>query len=116
MSSTNTSHSAAARWVLLGTLALVFLAVVWSTLAGAVSADEDAPAPVSPVASAQEQEDADSDPEANLPFLFAVYIITWAGFFAYAFVMSRRQKEMRRELDALKAAVAEREAGSRPSE
>lgn len=44
----------------------------------------------------------DSDPEANLPFLFAVYILTWAGFFGYAFYMSRRQRDMRREIDALK--------------
>ena len=58
---------------------------------------------------AQEQ---DSDPEANLPFLFAVYIITWGGFFAYAFAMSRRQREMQRELDALKGVIAEKESQS----
>jgi CcmD family protein len=90
--------------------------MVWSTFAGTASANEDGPMPVSPAAQAQEQEDADSDPEANLPYLFAVYIITWGGFFAYTFFMSLRQREMRRELDALKAAVAEREAGESPPE
>ena len=50
-----------------------------------------------------------SDPEANLPFLFAVYILTWAGFFGYAFYMSRRQRDMRRDIDALRQALRERE-------
>lgn len=48
-------------------------------------------------------------PEANLPFLFAVFLITWAAFFAYVFVMSRRQKEMRREIEALQQVLDERE-------
>ncbi len=53
-----------------------------------------------------------SDPEANLPFLFAVFIITWAAFFVYVFYMSRRQREMQREIDALKRALREREGVS----
>ena len=52
---------------------------------------------------------SDSDPEANLPFLFAVYILTWAGFFGYAFYMSRRQRDMRRDIEALRQALRERE-------
>ena len=52
-----------------------------------------------------------SDPEANLPFLFAVYILTWAGFFGYAFYMSRRQRDMRRDIEALRQALREREDG-----
>lgn len=47
--------------------------------------------------------------EAELPWLFAVYAITWAAFFGYVFVMSRRQREMRAEIAALKRALAERE-------
>ncbi len=43
--------------------------------------------------------------EAELPWLFAVYAITWAAFFAYVFIMSRRQREMQREIDALKRAL-----------
>ena len=75
---------------------------------------QSGPLPAQPGVSSQQQDDEGSDPEANLPFLFAVYMITWAGFFAYTFVMARRQREMRRELDALKAAIAEKEAASRP--
>ena len=43
--------------------------------------------------------------EAELPWLFAVYAITWAAFFGYIFVMSRRQREMQREIDTLKRAL-----------
>lgn len=46
--------------------------------------------------------------ESELPWLFAVYIITWAAFFGYIFMLSRRQREMRREIDALKRALADR--------
>ena len=62
---------------------------------------------------------SDSDPEANLPFLFAVYILTWAGFFGYAFYMSRRQRDMRREIDALKQVLQgrkEQDDASSPEE
>ena len=48
--------------------------------------------------------------EAELPWLFAVYAITWAAFFAYIFIMSRRQREMQREIDALKRALQARDA------
>ncbi len=52
---------------------------------------------------------ASSGPEANLPYLFAVYIITWAAFFAYVFYVSRRQREMQGEIEALKRALEERD-------
>ena len=52
---------------------------------------------------------SDSDPEANLPFLFAVYILTWAGFFGYAFYMSRRQRDLQRDIDALRQALRDRD-------
>ena len=54
-------------------------------------------------------EEHGDDPESNLPFLFAVFFITWAAFFAYVFVMSRRQREMRREIEVLKRVLAEKE-------
>jgi len=57
----------------------------------------------------QAQEAEDREPEANLPFLFAVFFITWAAFFGYVFVMSRRQREMRGEVNALKRALADKE-------
>ena len=58
------------------------------------------------------QEQEDYDPEANLPYLFAVYIITWGGFFAYVFYTSRRQREMEREIEALKATLVENQKAS----
>ena len=54
----------------------------------------------------------DGEPEANLPYLFAVFIITWAVFFGYVFVMSRRQNELRQEIDALKQRLAESEGAA----
>ena len=57
----------------------------------------------------------DFDRDGNLPFLFAVYTITWAAFFAYAFYMSRRQRELRRELDELKRALEEKETSQSSS-
>ena len=49
------------------------------------------------------------DPAANLPYLFAVFIVTWAGLFGYAFMMTQRRREMQRDLEALRLAMAERE-------
>ncbi len=46
--------------------------------------------------------------ESGLPWLFAVYIVTWAAFFGYAFVLSRRQREMRSEIEALQRVLSER--------
>ena len=72
---------------------------------GAVALSALAPA----AAFAQAQAEATRAPEANLPFLFAVYIITWAAFFGYAFYVSRRQREMQGEIEALKRALQDRE-------
>ena len=86
-------------------LAFVALSLLWAGNVLASEGVDQGEAQV--VVVAQEQ---DSDPEANLPFLFAVYIITWGGFFAYSFAMSRRQREIQRELDALKAVIADKES------
>ena len=45
---------------------------------------------------------AESNPEANLPYLLGVYTITWLAFFAYAFYITRRQRELRRQIDELR--------------
>lgn len=50
----------------------------------------------------------DREPEANLPYLFAVFIITWAVLFGYVFYLSRRQRAMQREIEALRAVLAEK--------
>ena len=86
--------------VLLGLIVAAFLAAPVYAESGIV----DQAASVTTFAQA-----SDSDPEANLPFLFAVYILTWAGFFGYAFYMSRRQRDMRRDIDALRQALRERQ-------
>lgn len=52
---------------------------------------------------------ATSGPEANLPYLFAAYTITWIAFFAYLYYLSQRQQSLRRELDELREALAERD-------
>ncbi|MSQ41204.1 MAG: CcmD family protein [Dehalococcoidia bacterium] len=53
-------------------------------------------------------EGEDTKAQANLPFLFAVYTITWIAFFGYAFYLSRRQAELRQEIQALQEEVARR--------
>ena len=50
-----------------------------------------------------------SDPESNLPFLFALYTITWLAFFAYAFYMTRRQSELNHEIQELRRMLEQRE-------
>ena len=53
------------------------------------------------------------DLERNLGFLFAIYLVTWAGFFAYIFIVSRKQNDLSREINALKGQVfgSDHEAG-----
>ena len=51
----------------------------------------------------------DSDPEANLPYLFAAYAVTWVGFFVYLYFLSQRNRNLQREVEALREALAERE-------
>lgn len=41
--------------------------------------------------------------ESNLPYLFAIYAITWIAFFGYVIYMSHKQQALKRDLDALKA-------------
>ena len=65
--------------------------------------------PLQAVAQAAAPAQEGGGPEANLPFLFAVYIITWAAFFAYVFYVSRRQRELRNEIEILKRALEERD-------
>ena len=87
-------------------LGLTLLAVsvaAWFALGEGASAFSGAQAGAQAAPQAQ-----GSGPEANLPYLFAVYIITWAAFFAYVFYVSRRQREMQAEIDALKRALESR--------
>ena len=62
------------------------------------------------------QQSDEMDGESELPWLFAVFIITWAAFFAYVFIMSRRQREMQREIEMLKRSLEDREAAAKNDE
>jgi len=62
------------------------------------------------------QQNDNIDGESELPWLFAVFIITWTAFFAYIFVMSRRQREMQREIEALKRSLKDGEAATKNEE
>lgn len=47
--------------------------------------------------------------EDYLPFLFAVFAVTWIAFFVYAFFMSRKQADLKREIDALRQSLEDSE-------
>ena len=49
----------------------------------------------------------ESDPEANLPYLFAVYTVTWIAFFAYLFYLSQKQRDLRAEIESLRRTLSE---------
>ena len=51
----------------------------------------------------------ESDTKPFLQFLFVAYTITWAAFFGYSYFMSRKQRELRREIDALRHRLDEGE-------
>lgn len=80
--------------------AVILLAAVMAPGAAAVAYDGSLSAATTADAPAQQQRG-----EAELPWLFAVYAITWAAFFGYVFIMSRRQHEMQREIDTLRRAL-----------
>lgn len=48
------------------------------------------------------------NPNTNLGYLFAIYIVTWAGFFAYMFLVSRRQRDLEREIRQLRQLVEQK--------
>jgi CcmD family protein len=50
-------------------------------------------------------------PAPNLPFLFAAFAVTWFAFFAYAFFVSRKQQELRKEIAELRSALDQQEPG-----
>ena len=97
--------------LLLAPVLLVVFGTVFVAYPGPADAADSVPAEIGDHAAfPPPQADDDLDGESELPWLFAVFFITWAAFFGYAFVMSRRQREMHREIDALNQALAQREA------
>ena len=49
--------------------------------------------------------------EAYLPFLFAVFGVLWLSFFGYAYFISRKQADLKREIDALNYSIKDIEDG-----
>ena len=99
------------RYLGLGLLAAVLLVLSLSLATPARAGD--APPLQAPAEQDAQESSQTADPEANLPYLFAVYIVTWLAFFGYVFFMSRRQREMQREIDELRRALDERDGQER---
>ena len=91
-------------------LLLAALALAAAALAAppAVMAAYDS-APEEAAAAQPAAQEGDDGPEANLPYLFAVFIVTWGLFFAYTAYMSLRRRAMEREIAALQSAMEERD-------
>ena len=92
-------------------LALAIAAMVfplWLPVAQA-GADEPGPMAVQAQMTEQQQKANELEGESELPWLFAVFAITWAAFFAYVFLISRRQREMQNDIQALRTMLADRE-------
>ncbi len=51
----------------------------------------------------------DAPGESNLGYLLAGTLLTWAGFFAYAVYLWRKNRDLRREVDDLRRTLGERE-------
>ena len=49
--------------------------------------------------------------EASLPFLFAVFGVLWLSFFVYAYFISRKQADLKRDIDALRYSTKDIEDG-----
>ncbi len=100
------------RWPILLLVAVALTAAPLLAPDAHASADSAGPS-VSETQVHAQQTDADRrDPESNLPYLFAVFIVTWGVLFGFVFFMSRRQRGLQREVEALKAMLAQREAQS----
>ena len=68
----------------------------------------------SPLIVAQQSEQLKGDSE--LPWLFAVFFISWASFFAYVLMISKRQKELRKEIKDLQVILGEIQTRSKSKE
>ncbi len=89
---------------ILALAAAIVLSVALLGQTGIQAHFDNPPAPPEAAAPQSDPEPGD-DPDPNLGYLFGVYIVTWAGFFGYAFMMSRRQREMQREIAAMRAII-----------
>ena len=53
--------------------------------------------------------ESDAPGESNLGYLLAGTLLTWAGFFAYAVYLWRKNRDLRREVDDLRRTLGERD-------
>ena len=91
-------------------LAVAVVVVILALPISVAGAYQDTPGPsITDNSMAPPQEGNELEGDSELPWLFAVFIVTWAAFFGYAFIMSRRQREMRREIETLRLALLETE-------
>jgi len=103
------------RFPFVSKLAFVMLAMValvasqMTLISGVVSASEQLEKHPSEAIITPEDGDKRQEPEANLPYLFAVFILTWALMFGYVFYMSRRQRVLHQEIEMLKTALGDLE-------
>ena len=51
----------------------------------------------------------ESPGESNLGYLLVGTFLTWAGFFAYAFYIGRKNRDLRNELEELRRTIAQRD-------
>ena len=59
------------------------------------------------LAASHSQADSKLFDESPLPYLLGVYTVTWLAFLAYAFYMTRRQGELRRQIYELRRSLEE---------
>ena len=91
----------------MATLALVAALAAVMLMASAALAQQDG-AEQTPAEASEER-----GPEANLPYLFAAYSVTWVGFFAYLYYLSQKQQSLRLEVETLREALEEQERRAR---
>ena len=52
----------------------------------------------------------------RLPYLYAVYTVTWVVFFIYVFFVSRRQRELEREIRELRETLIQKGLKENPND
>ena len=94
-------------------LATPALVAALATVALMASAATAAPAQQDSTQQAPAEASEERGPEANLPYLFAAYSVTWVGFFVYLYYLSQKQRSLRREVETLREALEERDRRER---
>ena len=55
------------------------------------------------------RDSSSNDTNSGLNYLFAVFFVIWIFFFGYTFFLTRRIKEMKKEVDFLKEELDKKE-------